>query len=138
MTHSMAKEGKRGRQRKGTKFRAYLALTFTFTFSSFHVIHPMSFSACSSHSLSLGSFLSLHFHFNVLFVCIHAELQIMATPRIVCCSLCQPSDIENTNTQTDTHTFRNASLCREFTFIENTNNTVEYCTSRDLLWIAFE
>lgn len=70
------------------KFRAYLALTFTF--SSFHVIHLCDFSP-------LSSFLSLYFHFNVLFVCIHAELQIMATPRIVCCSLCQPSDIENTH-----------------------------------------
>lgn len=57
-------------------------------------------------------FLFLHFHFNVLFVCIHAELQIMATPRIVCCSMCQPSDIENTLI----HRYPR----REFISIENT------------------
>lgn len=70
MTHSMAKEGKRGRQRKGTKFRAYLALTFTFTFSSFHVIHPMPFSACSSHSLS--RFLPFSSFSLQCFICLHS------------------------------------------------------------------
>lgn len=67
------------------KFRPYLTFTFHHTVAAvviaiaFHVIHLCYFSC------------SFHFHFSVLFVCIRAELQIMATPRIVCCSMCLPS-----------------------------------------------